>query len=45
MKLRNKVLAVPFPGLDAGWVRVLDGRRCLQSLLGSGKDSSGDLPS
>lgn len=45
VKLKNKVLAVPFPGLDAGWVRMLEGRRCLQSLLGSGKDSSGDLPS
>lgn len=27
VKLKNQVFAVPFPGLDAEWVRMLEGRR------------------
>ena len=38
VKFKNKVFAVPFPGLDAEWVRMLEGRRRLQSVLVSGKE-------
>ena len=38
MKFKNKVFAVPFPGLDTEWVRMLEGRRRLQSVLVSGKE-------
>lgn len=43
MKFKNKVLAVPFPGLDAERVRMLEGRRRLQNLLVSGKESNSNF--
>ena len=43
VKFKNKVLAVPFPGLDAERVRMLEGRRRLQNLLVSGKESNSNF--